>query len=226
MRELVCLQGVSAQRERRPRDTSGTSITTEGGDHSMARTRARFQIVLSALKREYAWVCADREYPLSCEPPHAERSIRQRPLDALAWGASMRGARDAHRVISHGDFLDSVGRDRGDAEASVRARGRALRRAAARAPRGRRPRAPARRGSLSRGQSPRRLDRRGGRKNRQPRVRGHRTGRLDAFSLGVTEITIPGVAFEVCGTSRRFRRTLSASCRRSAAALGSWLRAG
>src|SRR5262245_56046800 len=56
----------------------------------------------------------------------------QGAVDGLAWRASStQGARDAHRVISHGGFLASVRCGRGDAEASFRARSRALRRATA-----------------------------------------------------------------------------------------------
>ena len=46
------------------------------------------------------------------------------------------------------------------------------------------------------------------------------------FKLGITDITIPGVAFEVLAAGAGGHATASASCRRSAAGPGSRLRAG
>ena len=158
-------------------------------------------------------------------PPH--RSAGQVRSDALACRHRERGMRHAHRFNSHCHFVDPVRCDRGDAEAAVRARRRALRRAAARSRRGRRPRAPTGRRSLPGGQSPRRLDRGGRREDRRPRLRGHRARRLDHFQprdQGHHDSRVS--PSRSCGRSRRFRTTRSASSRRSAAAPGSRLRAG
>ena len=87
--------------------------------------------------------------------------------------------RNAHRVIGHRNLLDPVGCDRGDAEASVRARRRTLRQPAAGPHRERRPRAPAGGRPLPRGERARRLDRCRGREDRGPRVRGHGARRVD-----------------------------------------------
>src|ERR671931_548577 len=61
------------------------------------------------------------------------------------------GAAHAHRVFSHRDLVDPTGGDRGDAEAPVRARHRALRRDAAGPTRGRRARASSRSRPFPRG---------------------------------------------------------------------------
>ena len=105
--------------------------------------------------------------------------------------------RDAHRVIGNGDFLDPVGCDRGDAEASVRARGRALRRTAARSPRGRRPRTPEAEDRFREANHLAAFI-----EVEDGKIVGHEyegTGLVGSttLSLGITDVTIPGVAFEV-----------------------------